>query len=378
MKSMYQLPQPAFDSALTEIIFETERLRGDLGTGTTPSALYLEIHALFNVVANVVSSRIEGNHTTVYEVLEAAPRAQRNEASEATREIHNLFGAANFVESLDPTHPLTHTFVRELHEKVTNGLTREGDPSPGAYRNHRVAITGSAHTPPDHVDVHAHMTDLLDFANKDFPLHQQMLQISLAHHRFVWIHPFSNGNGRVARLFTYAMLRRTIFASRGRSALNPSSVFGHDREAYIAALEAADSLSSAGDLEWSTFFARGIRDDLQRIVLLQDHDYVLDYLLVPALQDLAAGGAIDLETEAALSVVAKQGVAKAGELTEALPGSSSQRSRAIRKLIDADLLRTATDGPRFYQLNLTRGPLAVALVRRLNEVGLLPQMLVDD
>ena len=241
-----------------------------------------------------------------------------------------------------------------------------------------MAITGSAHTPPDHVDVHAHMTDLLDFANKDFPLHQQMLQISLAHHRFVWIHPFSNGNGRVARLFTYAMLRRTIFASRGRSALNPSSVFGHDREAYIAALEAADSLSSAGDLEWSTFFARGIRDDLQRIVLLQDHDYVLDYLLVPALQDLAAGGAIDLETEAALSVVAKQGVAKAGELTEALPGSSSQRSRAIRKLIDADLLRTATDGPRFYQLNLTRGPLAVALVRRLNEVGLLPQMLVDD
>lgn len=268
--------------------------------------------------------------------------------------------------------------MREIHAKVTADLDREGDPSPGAYRGHRVAIVGSPHTPPEHVDVHGLMTDLLAFVNEEQALHRQMLQIALAHHRLTWIHPFANGNGRVARLFTYAMLRRTVFSSREYSALNPTSVFGHDREAYVQALEAADQLTPAGDLEWATFFAQGIRDDLQRIVLLQDHAYVLDRLLGPALRNLTVAGRISSEIQAALYTVAERGIVKAGDLTHAIQGSPTQRSRAIRKLIDADFLHTALEGPRFYQLNLSSGPLGVALVRQLNEVGLLPRMLAED
>lgn len=375
---MYDLPEPSFSSELTEIIFETERLRGDLGTGTTPTPLYVELHTLFNVIANVVSSRIEGNDTTMYEVLESSPGGGKPVKSEELQEIRNLYQAADFIEASDPTHPLTHAFLRELHAKVTANLKREGDSTPGAYRNHDVAIAGSVHTPPSHLDVHWRVTDLLDFANRDLPQHQQTLQIALAHHRLVWIHPFGNGNGRVARLFTYAMLRRTIFSSRGHSALNPSSVFGHDREAYVEALERADDLTHEGDLNWATFFARGIRDDLQGIVRLQDHEYVLDNLLHPAIQSLKTIGFIDSQTEATLLTAAQLGVMKAGDLTEVIPGTPTQRSRVIRSLLDRDLLRTAERGPRFYQLNLSEGPLAISLARRLNEVGILPRMLAND
>ena len=31
-----------------------------------------------------------------------------------------------------------------------------------------------------------------------------------AHHRLLWIHPFLDGNGRVARLMSYAMLLETL------------------------------------------------------------------------------------------------------------------------------------------------------------------------
>ena len=37
-----------------------------------------------------------------------------------------------------------------------------------------------------------------------------ILAVAPAHHRFLWIHPFLDGNGRVARLMSYAMLRETL------------------------------------------------------------------------------------------------------------------------------------------------------------------------
>ncbi|WP_217639947.1 Fic family protein [Palleronia marisminoris] len=37
---------------------------------------------------------------------------------------------------------------------------------------------------------------------------EPILAAACAHHRLLWVHPFLNGNGRVARLMSYAMLRR--------------------------------------------------------------------------------------------------------------------------------------------------------------------------
>jgi Fic family protein len=222
------------------------------------------------------------------------------------------------------------------------------------------------------------MTALIDFANEDRPLHEQMMQVALAHHRFVWIHPFGSGNGRVSRLFTYAMLRTKIFATRGFSALNPTAVFGNDRSAYIAALEAADSLSEPGTTSWISFFAQGIRDDLARLVQLQDHRFVAVELVGPALNQLLTDGVIGPAEERAMRVILQAGVVKAGDLERAIPGSVSQRSRAIRSLLERGLLRQADEGPRFYRLSISRGPLASRLIRSLNTAGFLPKILEND
>lgn len=378
MSEMYALPEPAFDSDLVALLFEIERLRANVGSGSTPVETYAELHHLFDTVMSVVSARIEGNHTTVFEALDSASNAPGLSLDDHLQEISNIAATARFIDSLDPREPISHVLVRELHARTVDSLKREGDPTPGEYRMQDVGITGSMHTPPSWVTVHPEMTALLEFANTEYPLPKQMLQVAVAHHRFVWIHPFHNGNGRVSRLFTYAMLRKTVFSNRGRSALNPTSVFGNDRAEYISALEGADSLSSAGTTRWATFFAQGIRDDLDRVVRLQDHDYVVSELIMPALLKLVDDGIISTTTRDVLLTVARRGVVKAGDLAAALPGDPSQRSRAIRNLIDRDLLRRSAEGPRFYHLALSRGPIASRLIRRLDELGFLPKMLSDD
>lgn len=57
------------------------------------------------------------------------------------------------------------------------------------------------------------------------------------HHRLVWIHPFSNGNGRWARIYTEYLYKRLNWGK-------PNWHFGEEphkrRQAYIKALQAAD------------------------------------------------------------------------------------------------------------------------------------------
>lgn len=378
LDAMYVLPEPGFKSELVTLLFEIERLRANIGTGTTPTEIYVELHQLFDTVMSVVSARIEGNHTTVYEAIESSSTSNQQSPTDQLREIINIAETAQFIDSIDLDTPLTHSLIRELHARTVADLEREGDPNPGDYRNQDVAISGSAHTPPSWVTVHAEMTGLLDFANLKVPLNEQMLQIAIAHHRFVWIHPFRNGNGRVSRLFTYAMLRKAIFAKRGYSALNPTSVFGNDRQKYISALELADPLTAEGDAAWATFFARGIRNDLNRVLNLQDHEYVITRLVAPAINGLVSDGVISSNTARVLMVILEKGVVKANDLSFDSTDSASQRSRKITQLRDRLLIRPIHEGARFYTLSLARGPIARKLIQQLDALGFLPKMLSDD
>lgn len=42
---------------------------------------------------------------------------------------------------------------------------------------------------------------------------ERLVAIAAAHHRLLWIHPFADGNGRVARLLSHALLRRAAVGS---------------------------------------------------------------------------------------------------------------------------------------------------------------------
>ena len=68
------------------------------------------------------------------------------------------------------------------------------------------------------------MNELFDFINQDSGAKFDLLKTAIAHHRFVWIHPFGNGDGRTVRLFTYAMLIKLGFNVNVGRIINPTAV----------------------------------------------------------------------------------------------------------------------------------------------------------
>lgn len=372
-----RFPSFAFDHPLVETIIELERERDALRSGSTPPWLLFELHDLFQVLTSILSARIEGNRTSLVDAIQAS-KADGGSRDDGAQEIVNILEAIEFIDEHAPTAPLTHAAVRELHRIVTAGLRREGDQTPGAYRLGFVSISGSKHQPPAPTDVLDHMTQVVDFANDQVPSHKQLLQVALAHHAFLWVHPFGNGNGRVARLLSYWMLVRLGFSRPGTPrTVNPTAVFGADRDGYYDTLEAADAMSDGGLIAWCSFVLQGIRDDLARMSRLTDGVWVSESLLLPAIERMRAAGLLRERDAAALRIAAANPTVQAADLAPAFPGTASARSNAIRSLIDRGLLLPVAAGKRRYRLGFARTDLTPFVITTLDQAGMLPQLLTE-
>lgn len=329
-----------------------------------------------------MSARIEGNRTSIVDAVAGVQHANRTDVAtdDGVQEIVQLQEATAFVDSaIDRGTALTHGFVRELHRISVTGLVREGDRTPGAYRLADVIISGSAHRPPPPGSVHGDMTALLDFINEDVDQNYELLKIALAHHRFVWIHPFGNGNGRVGRLLTYAAMRQQGFSdAAGYGALNPTAVFGENRDLYYERLEDADSLEPESLIRWSNYVLEGLLTDLSRLVKLGNKDFVTEGLLIPAIERGLASSRFTGEEALALKIIARRVEVKAGDLSSAFTGSAATRSQYIRKLLDRGVIEPVAEGKRSYRLRLAPSELTPLLVRELDRLGFLPRILRDS
>jgi Fic family protein len=85
-------------------------------------------------------------------------------------EMRNIEKAMEYIQqTVEFQKPITEIFVRELHQITVQGLIREGDSTPGAYRNIQVRIALSQHLPPDFFEVPQYMSELVAFINRDDP-----------------------------------------------------------------------------------------------------------------------------------------------------------------------------------------------------------------
>ena len=119
----------------------------------------------------------------------------------------------------DPSVPLTSTYALWLHREFCSRLPEEmlwvEEPNshrkihvtPGLLRDGEVQVAN--HVPPAAMALPRFLARFDEAYN---PNHlskvRQIVATAAAHHRFVWIHPFYDGNGRVVRLMAHAMLRQ--------------------------------------------------------------------------------------------------------------------------------------------------------------------------
>ena len=138
---------------------------------------------------------------------------------------------------------LTDVFVRRLHERMFDDTWKWA----GRYRTTDKTIGIGWHQVPVHV--REIMLDAVEWdTHATFPTEEIAARI---HHRLVYVHPFSNGNGRHARLFADLYLHQAGQPRFTWGRMNLHSK-GQSRSAYITALRAADR----GDIAPLLAFAR--------------------------------------------------------------------------------------------------------------------------
>ena len=210
--------------------------------------------------AAVDTGAIEGLYTTdrgftrtIATQSEFWERALDARGEQVRRSIEDALAAYDYVlDAVTRSVPITAKWIREVHARITahqetyTVVVQHGDresaeerPLPhGEYKvlpNNPVNVsTGRLHHYASPVDTPAEMSRFVDqLTSPEFLAAHPVVQAAYAHYAYVCVHPFADGNGRVARALASVFLYRDPGV--------PLVVFADQRDSYLDTLEAADA-----------------------------------------------------------------------------------------------------------------------------------------
>ena len=173
-------------------------------------------------------------------------------------EVINVVDALRWVDDLVADgRPLTEDDVRTLHRLLMEKLADH----PGSYRTERVFIVGAPHVPPNPQRVPSLMSEFAAALDRPPPGEHPVVHAARAHHRLVQIHPWTDGNGRTARMLCSVLSMRAGYP--------PPLYEATARQRYLEALSKAD-LGQLDDFVTVTAQAIEIMEDRYLTVLTTD------------------------------------------------------------------------------------------------------------
>ncbi len=213
-----------------------------------PGAL-ADLRTLLRAMNSYYSNKIEGRHTLPLEIEQALRNDYSSDADKARRQRLALAHMATQAQ-LEARWPgwgaqdvWSPQMVCNIHQDLfarlpaaDRALPEDGEVlQPGALRTRQVSV-----------GVHAALTaqSVPDFLSRWSDYYQrvrrgemQVLAMAAAHQRLAWIHPFRDGNGRVARLHMHLVLGHLGLTN---GLWSPLRGFARSHDAYYAHLSAAD------------------------------------------------------------------------------------------------------------------------------------------
>jgi Fic family protein len=177
------------------------------------------------------SNSIEGNTLTLQEtklVIEEGFTIKGKSLREHFEAVNHQ-EAIEFVESLvSKKYTLSDRDILKVHELVLQKIEKD---FAGRYRTSGVRISGANFVPPNALKVDTLMEELIGWVNTtELDI---IVRAAIFHHRFVWIHPFFDGNGRTVRLVFNLLLMKEGYP--------PAIILKNDRKKYYDALNAANN-----------------------------------------------------------------------------------------------------------------------------------------
>ncbi len=173
---------------------------------------------------------------------------------------------------------ITPELIKDFHNKVGKNLKKHFSATPGQFRKNNV-IVGN-YRPPNHTKVIKLINELCLWLKKEFHYEKRqtfietIIQAIVTHVYIAWIHPFSDGNGRTARLLEFYLLLSAGVPDIAAHVL--SNFYNVTRSEYYRQL---DNATKKNDLSEFIFYAiRGFRDGLFEVLnLIQENQLLITW-----------------------------------------------------------------------------------------------------
>jgi Fic family protein len=289
-------------AAIADVIADLAAASATLGKALHPQTA-ANLADLVRIMNTYYSNLIEGHNTRPREIERALAgnwdrdESRRNLQLEAAAHVRLQRTVDRLASEGALPAPASQEFILWLHQEFYRGAPKsvlriksahgQVVMKPGEWRvgaGEDVAV--GRHVPPSSVRVEDFMRYFEErFRVKTLGRATQIMSIAAAHHRFNYIHPFLDGNGRVSRLMSHAMAWSAGIASRGLWSISRGLARGlESRSDYVQMMDRADS-PRAGDLDG--------RGNLSQKALQQ---FVLWFLKVCLDQVTFMSGLFDLES----------------------------------------------------------------------------------
>lgn len=227
------------------------------------------------VLANAhASTSIEGNTLTIDDVNKLAEGGEVLKTRKEKQEVLNYLSALDNLENLSSDGIFNTEHLLRCHKQITKDVLDNKDWE-GVLRRHKVIVgnqkTGEiAFIPPRWEEAPQMIEKFFIWLNAKKDIHP-IIESGITHYQLAKIHPFYDGNGRVARFAAYWTLVKRKFDER--RILNPDEYYNKDRKNYYEALKTVDP-QTQDMTQWLEYFAQGIavsaEEVKQKILELSD------------------------------------------------------------------------------------------------------------
>ncbi|MFZ4604059.1 MAG: Fic family protein [Caulobacterales bacterium] len=270
-------------------------------------------------------------HIAVQAWIDAGGLDGRSTTSEGLREVHRRFCDLLPDELLWVENPDTGERLR-----IEPGVVRARDVKVGRH----VAISPGA--------IPRFLTRFED-AYARLGKVDALTAAATAHHRLLWIHPFLDGNGRVARLMSYAMMRETLDTG---GVWSIARGLARNEAAYKAHLAACDlprrndldgrgTLSEEALAEFAKFFLNICIDQVRFMEELTEPNRLRDRVLVWAEEEIR-GERLPPKSGAVLEAVLFRGELPRADVEGLLATSERSARRVTSALLERGVLTSAS------------------------------------